>query len=295
LNQIATNKALHASGRHRRPRNQRLNAPDANGRVIATFVIDASGTLKVADRRSEHVLCAGGVPVRSAGEVTFAIQADRVAVVAVSNQSTGYCPEPESWNALSWFVTALIAVALAFLNLDGYQLHVASPWGRGDVVGEPPVSNWVHGWPIGFAVRSSIYSVHAGRGAKVQSFTGEHGLYSRWPFDDSPVSAFSVLAASGNLLICALLLIGTFVGTRKLAGRLKLHLQFTLRALLICVLASAVLVAGREWFFASRYVLETIAVLSIAFAGCMCAYSTPWEKWRSNAHRASSRASPRPG
>jgi hypothetical protein len=80
--------------------------PDANGHVIATFVVDASGTLTVADRRSEHVLCAGGVPVRSAGEVTFAIQADRVAVVAVSNQSTGYCPEPESWPAVAQALSA---------------------------------------------------------------------------------------------------------------------------------------------------------------------------------------------
>jgi hypothetical protein len=68
----------------------------SGGRIIATFVIDATGVLLVADRRSEHVVCAGGRLVQSAGEITFSIDKE-VEVVAVSNQSTGYCPEPESW------------------------------------------------------------------------------------------------------------------------------------------------------------------------------------------------------
>jgi hypothetical protein len=67
-----------------------------DGCVTATFVIDADGVLRIADRRSEHVACAGGQPVRSAGEITF--HAGRqIEVVSVTNQSTGYCPEPESW------------------------------------------------------------------------------------------------------------------------------------------------------------------------------------------------------
>src|SRR5215467_7378741 len=41
----------------------------SDGRVIATFIVDAAGTLFVADRRSEHVACAAGQPVRSAGEM----------------------------------------------------------------------------------------------------------------------------------------------------------------------------------------------------------------------------------
>jgi len=70
------------------------------GRVTATFVIDVTGELLIADRRSEHVACAGGRPVRSAGEMTFALD-DGVEAVEVSNQSTGYCPEPESWPAVA--------------------------------------------------------------------------------------------------------------------------------------------------------------------------------------------------
>jgi hypothetical protein len=71
--------------------------PDAAGCVIATFVVDAAAVLRLADRRSEHVACAGGGPVRSAGEITLALAGAAVEVVAVSNQSTGFCPEPESW------------------------------------------------------------------------------------------------------------------------------------------------------------------------------------------------------
>ncbi len=78
------------------------------GCVTATFVVDAVGVLLVADRRSEHVACAGGQPVRSAGEITFAV-GRAVGVVAVSNQSTGYCPEPESWPAVA---ATLVAAGL---------------------------------------------------------------------------------------------------------------------------------------------------------------------------------------
>src|SRR5262245_39581494 len=71
-----------------------------DGCVIATFVVDATGALLVADRHSEHVACAGRQSVRSAGEITFRV-VGTVEVAAVSNQSTGYCPEPESWPAVA--------------------------------------------------------------------------------------------------------------------------------------------------------------------------------------------------
>lgn len=70
---------------------------DINGQVIATFIVDENGTLCIADRCSEHVACAGGRPVQSAGEMTFQVDKDQARVHAVTNQSTGYCPEPGSW------------------------------------------------------------------------------------------------------------------------------------------------------------------------------------------------------
>ncbi len=72
--------------------------PGDDGVVRVTFVVDPSGDLRVADRHSEHVACAAGGPVLSAGE---AVGRDAVEVVEASNQSTGFCPEPESWPAVA--------------------------------------------------------------------------------------------------------------------------------------------------------------------------------------------------
>lgn len=74
---------------------------DAEGRICATFVVDPQGCLRFGHRRSEHVRCAAGGEVLSAGEMLFAIELGRPLLVEVSNYSTGYCPEPESWPAVA--------------------------------------------------------------------------------------------------------------------------------------------------------------------------------------------------
>jgi hypothetical protein len=83
--------------------------PDATGSVTATFVVDESGRLLMADRHSEHVACAGGRTVWSAGEIRVAITGGQISVIRVSNQSTGYCPELDSWPEV---VAALRAAGL---------------------------------------------------------------------------------------------------------------------------------------------------------------------------------------
>ena len=73
-------------------------ASEGTGWIAATFVIDAAGRLRLADRHSEHVACAAGGPVISAGEVFLeAGRRGTWAVAEISNLSTGFCPEPESW------------------------------------------------------------------------------------------------------------------------------------------------------------------------------------------------------
>ncbi len=62
-----------------------------------TFVVTLDGVLRIAPRRSEHVVCAGGRDVLAAGEIAF----DGAVVTEVSNQSTGYCPAEESWPAVA--------------------------------------------------------------------------------------------------------------------------------------------------------------------------------------------------
>ncbi|MFI0928408.1 hypothetical protein ACH4TP_31520 [Streptomyces sp. NPDC021012] len=66
-----------------------------------TFVVDAGGVLRLAPRRSEHVVCAGGEEVLSAGEMSFREESERWVVEEVSNQSTGYCPDVISWPAVA--------------------------------------------------------------------------------------------------------------------------------------------------------------------------------------------------
>jgi hypothetical protein len=86
---------------------------EPDGTVVVTFIIDPMGELWINDRRSEHVLCAAGQDVFSAGEMTFAIEGETLELVEVSNQSTGYCPEPDSWPAVA---RALNAISLQHAN-----------------------------------------------------------------------------------------------------------------------------------------------------------------------------------
>jgi hypothetical protein len=66
-----------------------------------TFIVDLSGVLWLAARRTEHVACAGGQDVLAAGEMAFAHSPSGWSVHEVSNQSTGYCPNPDSWPAVA--------------------------------------------------------------------------------------------------------------------------------------------------------------------------------------------------
>jgi hypothetical protein len=84
-----------------------MSNEDFADHIIVTFVIDCDGELLLAPRRSEHVACAAGGPVLSAGEMTFSPECD---IVEVSNHSTGFCPEPESWK--------YVAAALDRLSLS---------------------------------------------------------------------------------------------------------------------------------------------------------------------------------
>lgn len=88
--------------------------PEAQSEA-ATFIVDRAGRLRLAPRRSEHVACAAGEPVLAAGEVRFERSAHKVAAVEVTNQSTGYCPEPESWPAVEAALRSLgVAVPTSY-------------------------------------------------------------------------------------------------------------------------------------------------------------------------------------
>jgi hypothetical protein len=82
-----------------------------------TYVVDLDGLLRLAPRRSEHVACAAGERVLAAGEMTFAREAGGWVVAEVSNQSTGYCPDVDSWPAVA---AALGRAGLAHPSGFGY-------------------------------------------------------------------------------------------------------------------------------------------------------------------------------
>lgn len=67
---------------------------------IATFTVGPDGVLRLADRASEHVACAGFLPVLAAGELLLERSGASAEVTWVTNQSTGFCPEPGSWAAV---------------------------------------------------------------------------------------------------------------------------------------------------------------------------------------------------
>jgi hypothetical protein len=75
--------------------------------VTATFIIDTTGHLWIADRHSEHVACAAGQEVLTAGEITFTIEHQQLSVSEITNQSTGYCPEPETWAVVAATLDAI--------------------------------------------------------------------------------------------------------------------------------------------------------------------------------------------
>ena len=68
--------------------------------VTVTFIIDRDATLWIADQHSEHLVCARGKAVIAAGELTFDLT-HKVRITEITNQSTGYCPEPNTWSITS--------------------------------------------------------------------------------------------------------------------------------------------------------------------------------------------------
>lgn len=96
-----------------------------NGTFTATFIIDTEERLWVADRHSEHVACADSGDVLAAGEMTFDRTPSDIQVAEVTNQSTGYCPEPSCWEVVARVLARIgiehpseFAVAFEFRRCD---------------------------------------------------------------------------------------------------------------------------------------------------------------------------------
>ena len=84
--------------------------PNHWGAIEATFIVDLTGYLCLADRHSEHIACSGGKGVLSAGEIFFNPNNKEYEVIEISNQSTGFCPQKKSWY---WVAKALDRIPLS--------------------------------------------------------------------------------------------------------------------------------------------------------------------------------------
>src|SRR5258706_11327733 len=84
------------TGRHRGPGMGEFGRDPRELREPFTFVVALDGLLRLAPRRSEHVTLAGGRDVLAAGEITFVSAEKGWRVAEGTNQSTGYCPDPDN-------------------------------------------------------------------------------------------------------------------------------------------------------------------------------------------------------
>lgn len=86
--------------------------------LVATFVIDVKQRLCLADRYSEHVACAGRQPVLSAGEMFFVWNKGALEISDITNQSTGYCPEIDSWHYVEAALNKIIVPYPAHFTVE---------------------------------------------------------------------------------------------------------------------------------------------------------------------------------
>ncbi|MGB0930775.1 MAG: hypothetical protein ACPGVB_08365 [Chitinophagales bacterium] len=77
---------------------QNIGKPKKDDLIVCTFIINLKSELVIGDRHSEHVQCANGENVKSAGEIGFQIDKSKVHIGSITNQSTGYCPSSASWS-----------------------------------------------------------------------------------------------------------------------------------------------------------------------------------------------------
>lgn len=174
-------------------------------------------------------------------------------------------PSPNGVALCTGIVTLLAFVAL---NLDGYQIHLASwdqtlqEWqGPGDFNGEPPMNNWVHGWPFAFVVRLSIVQPMP----SVRTLA-EIPWTSRWPIDDAQSVAFNGWLVGADSAIALVVTVLTYLGVCSVARRFDLRFRYSISTLAVTIAFIAIVLAFRQPLIASRYPMQICAAAVVGAA-----------------------------
>ena len=164
-------------------------------------------------------------------------------------------------------ITLFYVAAFVVANLDGYHLHLYSPWQQTTAGLETaiPEANWIHGWPIAFAVRPSMYS-KTGKNDTIQNFVPSNtGVYSRWPIE-SYNGLFDFRMCAVDFAYFLSTSFGVYLAAGRICKTLRIRLRFSILFLLAIITASACLVYFRNFALADRYGLQ-YTVLGILYCG----------------------------
>jgi hypothetical protein len=142
---------------------------------------------------------------------------------------------------LRLIAVAIVATALVFANLDGYQTE---PFDNANFFGEPPLINWTHGWPFICLVRQSPI-VGSGK-------TGWIGVTSRWPIDNARIIAFRAKPLLADIAFFIAVMAGTAYGVPLLIDWLKTWRSFSLKTFIGAMTLLSVLFALSVPFFKSE-------------------------------------------
>ncbi len=189
------------------------------------------------------------------------------------------------------FVGLFVLFAFTILNLDGYQLHLAAwdkargEWqGPGDFFGEPPLRNWVQGWPLAFGTRLSIQ-----RPMPPVQTTSQIPLTSRWLSDTTTIRHFNLWLFAADLIIASAVGFLAFLGVNFICLRFDLRLQISVLSLVVATSVIAVGVTFRQQMFATRYILQCgagiVALSACGIAPCVLLI-LPFNICRSAANKA---------
>lgn len=112
----------------------RTQEASADGIVVLTFVVRPDRSFHVAPRRSEHVACAAGGDVLAAGELLVRVR-EPPAVIGATNQSTGFCPEPDCW-LVAHAALASVGIAAPASLTEAYVFRRCESCGERNLVKE---------------------------------------------------------------------------------------------------------------------------------------------------------------